>query len=110
MINRQSTIANHQSAPRSWHHRMARLIQDVYNVKCQSPQCPHIAEFVCEWDQQRAGKSVSGQKLYCPEHAGSFAERHRIYLALLPDVPFSQLETTSRDGWIYSDDEKIDRR
>jgi hypothetical protein len=103
----QSTIAN--SKCRSWHHRMARLVPDGYRPACVAAGCPKIegqrraASYICEWDQQQGGKSVSRRRLFCSEHAGNFALRHNIYLAGLPDVKLSQIETAARDDWRYSD-------
>jgi len=103
MVNRQSQIANHKSQ-KSWHHRMARLSREAYSPKCGGAHCQRAAEYVCEWDQMRGKKAVSGQKLYCAEHAANFAQRHSIYMADLPRVKLSQLETASRDDWRYAED------
>lgn len=107
MVNLKSQITNHKSAPRSWHHRMARLVRDAYEIKCEAANCPRAAEYICEWDQLRGIKAVSGCKLYCADHAGRFALKHGIYMADLPDVKLSELETASRDDWKYSDDKDI---
>lgn len=93
-----------QAAARSFHHRMARLIRDLYpSIKCQASKCWQAAGYVCEWDQQQGGKPVSRNRLYCADHAGGFALRHKIFMADLPNVEFSQLETARRDGWRYSE-------
>ena len=110
MSNRQSAIANHKSAPRSWHHRMARLVPDAYYPRCEARACARAAAFVCEWDQQRGDRTVSAHKLYCTTHACSFATKHNIYMADLPSVKHSQLETAGRDDWKYSDIEDSGQR
>lgn len=114
MSNHKSEIIN-QKSPASWHHRMARLIADAYSPKCQAPGCKPAALYVCEWDQIRGIRAVSGCKLYCADHAANFAQKHGIYMAdstlrsnslrstSLPDVKLSQLETASRDDWKYGD-------
>jgi len=82
---------------------MARLIRDSYWPKCMAPGCERAAEYVCEWDSMRFKKAVTGQKLYCAEHAGNFALKHGIYMTGLPDVALSQLEQADREGWRYAD-------
>jgi len=88
---------------KSFYHRMARLVCDAYYPKCAA-DCCRAAAFVCEWDMMRSGRPVTGQKLYCTHHAGNFALKHNIYMADLPVVLLSQLETASRDDWRYADD------
>ena len=99
MSNNQS-----KSVPRSWHHRIARLIPDGYSPKCNAPRCEPLALYICEWDQMRGPKAVSGRKLYCKVHAANFARRHKISMFDLPGVKLSQLETASRDDWRYGED------
>jgi hypothetical protein len=94
------------SVAKSWHHRMARLIADAYSPKCEAARCQRAAGYICEWDQMRGVRAVSGSKLYCAHHACNFAAKHNIYMADLPDVRLSQLETASRDDWRYSDELK----
>ena len=104
------TMNHEPQTARSWHHRMARLYITNFDYRpaCQAADCPvengfkASATFICEWDQSRGARSVSGQKLYCAVHAGNFALKHNIYMAGLPDVPLSQLETASRDDWRYA--------
>ena len=103
--NRPSSLVPRPSG-RSFHHRMARLVRDAYQVKCGAVRCPAVASFVCEWDQQQGKKTVARHKLYCTTHACSFANRHNIYMADLPDVLHSKLETAGRDDWKYGDTEK----
>lgn len=91
---------------KSWHHRTARLSREAYSPKCAAAHCQKAAEYVCEWDHMRGKAAVSGQKLYCAEHAGNFASKHAIYMADLPFVKLSQLETASRDDWAYGQEER----
>lgn len=106
MVNHKSQIIN-QKSQKSWHHRIARLIADAYDAKCGAANCQRAAKYVCEWDQIRGIRAVSGCKLYCAHHACNFAAKHGIYMADLPDVKLSELETASRDDWKYSDDKDI---
>ena len=105
MSSSQLSIVNSKSQ-KSWHHRMARLVRDAFAVRCERPGCDGAASYVCEYDHQRSGKPVSGRKLYCAEHAGNFALKHNIYMADLPEVLHSQIETASRDDWRYADENK----
>ena len=89
---------------KSWHHRTARLSREAYSPKCAAAHCQKAAEYVCEWDHMRGKAAVSGQKLYCAEHAAHFAQRHGICLADLPAVRLSHLEQASRDDWRYADE------
>ncbi len=99
-----SQVKKIDQTKKSWHHRIARLIRDAYNVKCNAPHCLESASHICEWDQMRSGRAVSAQKLYCGRHADSFAKRHQIDAANLPAVKLSQLEAASRDDWAYGED------
>jgi len=99
------TMNHEPQTARSFHHRMARLVRDAFAVRCERPGCDAAASYVCEYDHQRSGKPVSGRKLYCAEHAGNFALKHNIYMAALPDVLHTELETASRDDWRYEDGE-----
>jgi len=116
MSNNPSTIRERRTqhaqrgTPKSWHHRMARLIVGDYRPACMASGCPkaygvaRAATLVCEWDQDQNGRMVSRQRLYCNEHGSHFAGIHRIYLADLPQAKLSELEQADRSGWRYSDD------
>jgi len=107
LTNRKSQIVNRKSAalpPRSWHHRMARLVLDSYTLKCQARGCKKAADYICEYDFMRGGKPVSGSKVLCLAHAYQFAERHRIDIISAPGVLHSQIERADRDNWAYGED------
>lgn len=78
---------------------MARLLCGQFRPKCAARGCQNGATHICEWDQQRAAKTVSRNALYCGQHAGRFAERHRIFPANLPGIDLADLDTASRDRW-----------
>ena len=101
--NQTISVPSVSSVAKSFHHRMARLVPDAYYPRCEARACARAAAFICEWDQLRGIKAVSAHKLYCTTHACSFATKHNIYMAGLPSVRHSQLETAGRDDWKYSD-------
>jgi len=88
----------------SWHHRIAKILQDIYSIKCEARKCPRAALFACEYDFIRSHKPVSGTKLYCNKHAFRFAQRHGIDIFKAPIMKFSQLENANRDDWAFAEE------
>jgi len=86
---------------KSWHHRMARLILDGYEPKCQVIGCERMARFCCEYDFMRNKKPVTGAKLFCDEDAMKFARKHNIDPTCAPNIYLSQLEKSDRNDWSY---------
>ncbi len=87
----------------SFHHRMAELSFDGdWSPKCQARGCGMAVDYACEYDMMRAGRPVTGAKLYCDFHAAGFADRHNIDFATAPAIPYADIDKSDRDRWAFS--------